>query len=51
MLFSDGKDGQCAPLVADLADVRSQARLCGPLTLDSGPGLIKSEILDTINYS
>jgi hypothetical protein len=51
MLFSDGKDSQCEPLAAELADVRSQAILCGPLSLDSGPGLIKSEILDTINYS
>src|ERR1035441_8551142 len=51
ILFTDGREGRSEPLVADLDAAKSQARLCGPLALESGPGLIKREILDTINYS
>lgn len=50
MLFSDGKDAQCDTLIADLEKAALQAK-SSPLALDAGAGMIKKEILDTINYS
>ena len=52
MLFSDGKEAQCDPLVANL-ELAQLYILCNPLEPDAGieSGLLRREILDTIIYA
>jgi hypothetical protein len=51
MLFTDGEEAECHPLHADIDFAIVESLSCSPLQVDGGFGLIKSQILDMIEYA